>query len=91
MLACIRHEGELRFTSALLWLVHSYLGPQTKEWVWTWVSEAGKKGLEKQGIFEIDWQQKGGLDLIALTLESMEVRVIDAKKIPALRAAKVRH
>jgi hypothetical protein len=60
---------------------------QTRQRVWTWVSD-NEKNQDKQGIFEIDWQQRGGLDLIALTLESMEVCIIDVKKIPELQAAR---
>jgi hypothetical protein len=36
-------------------------------------------------VFEIGWQQKGGLDFMAMTLESEEVCVVDVQKIPELR------
>ena len=41
-------------------------------------------GTDKPGIYEIDWQQAGGHNRIALCLESEAVGIIDVTKIPEL-------
>lgn len=53
---------------------------QERKKVWSWRSET-----QKRGIFEIDWQQSGDVDRIALALESKKVGIIDISKIPALQ------
>ncbi|ETW86725.1 hypothetical protein HETIRDRAFT_306016 [Heterobasidion irregulare TC 32-1] len=60
------------------WL-HVY-DPHERKKVWSWRSET-----QKRGIFEIDWQQSGDVDRIALALESKKVGIIDISKIPALQ------
>ncbi|TDL28350.1 WD40 repeat-like protein [Rickenella mellea] len=53
----------------------------TKERVWSWYA-----GHDKPGIYEIDWQQKGGINRIAMCLESRAVGVVDVTRVPALMA-----
>ncbi|KAI0053435.1 WD40 repeat-like protein [Auriscalpium vulgare] len=60
------------------WL-HVY-SVKEQEKVWSWRSEP-----QKRSIFEIDWQQTGDIDRIAMALESRKVGVIDVKRLPALQ------
>ncbi|KAF7329882.1 hypothetical protein MKEN_00251900 [Mycena kentingensis (nom. inval.)] len=56
---------------------------KTRELQWSWFA-----GLDKPGIFEIDWitQLEKGVDRIALALECRAVAVVDLLKVPALQA-----
>lgn len=47
---------------------------------WSWYA-----GSEKPGIFEIDWQQSGNINRMALALESNQVGVVDVTRVPLLQ------
>ncbi|EPT01568.1 hypothetical protein FOMPIDRAFT_1036248 [Fomitopsis schrenkii] len=47
---------------------------------WSWYA-----GSEKPGIFEIDWQQAGNINRMALALESNQVGVVDVTRVPLLQ------
>ncbi|KAI0931269.1 hypothetical protein AcW1_001282 [Taiwanofungus camphoratus] len=47
---------------------------------WSWYA-----GSEKPGIFEIDWQQSGNINRMALALESHQVGVVDVTRVPLLQ------
>ncbi|CCL98106.1 uncharacterized protein FIBRA_00100 [Fibroporia radiculosa] len=47
---------------------------------WSWYA-----GSEKPGIFEIDWQQSGNINRMALALESNQVGVVDVTRVPFLQ------
>ncbi|GJE85862.1 WD40 repeat-like protein [Phanerochaete sordida] len=53
---------------------------KSREVKWSWRASG-----ERIAIFEIDWQQSGDLNRIALGLESGLVGVVDVAQIPALR------
>jgi transducin (beta)-like 1 len=42
-------------------------------------------GIEKPGVFEIDWQEHDGINRIALALECREVAVLDVTKIDVFK------
>ncbi|KAH8110643.1 WD40 repeat-like protein [Phellopilus nigrolimitatus] len=54
----------------------------TGKQVWSWYA-----GADKTGIYEIDWQQTGKLNRIAMCLESRAVGIIDVTRVPALMAS----
>ncbi|TFK56755.1 WD40 repeat-like protein [Heliocybe sulcata] len=49
----------------------------TKTWSWY-------AGVERPGIYEIDWQKHGEINRIALALEAQKVAVVDVTRIAAL-------
>lgn len=53
---------------------------QTREKRWSWFA-----GVEKPGVFEIDWQQHTGLNRITLALECRQLAVIDVTRVPELQ------
>jgi transducin (beta)-like 1 len=53
---------------------------QARKLTWSWFA-----GVEKPGVYEIDWQADENLDRIALALECWKVAVIDVSKVPALQ------
>lgn len=53
---------------------------KTREVKWSWHATT-----ERAAIFEIDWQQTGSLNRIALGLETGLVGIVDVSQIPALR------
>lgn len=59
-------------------------------WLYIYNIQTGAKiwsyyvGTDKPGIYEIDWQQTGKLNRIALCLESEAVGIIDVTKVPEL-------
>ncbi|KAI0295001.1 WD40-repeat-containing domain protein [Russula brevipes] len=56
-----------------------------KEKVWSWISEHPKRA-----IFEMSWQQhEGGVDRVALSLQSHKVGLIDLTRIPALQKSRI--
>ncbi|CAL1693992.1 unnamed protein product [Somion occarium] len=60
--------------------VHIY-DVKTHERKWSW--SAG----DRIGIFEIDWEQHGDVDRLALALQNFQVGIIDASRIPALKSS----
>ncbi|KAI0308326.1 WD40 repeat-like protein [Multifurca ochricompacta] len=57
---------------------------QEREKVWSWLSEH-----QKRAIFEMSWQQhEGGVDRVALALQSHKVGLIDLTRIPALQKSR---
>ncbi|KAI0066419.1 WD40 repeat-like protein [Artomyces pyxidatus] len=60
-------------------MLHIY-DVEAREKIWTWHSEG-----QKRSVFEIDWQQTGDIDRIAMGLESRKVGVIDVTRLPALQ------
>ncbi|KAJ7302109.1 WD40 repeat-like protein [Mycena albidolilacea] len=53
---------------------------KARKLTWSWFA-----GVEKPGVYEIDWQADENLDRIALALECWKVAVIDVSKVPALQ------
>ncbi|KZT02500.1 WD40 repeat-like protein [Laetiporus sulphureus 93-53] len=53
---------------------------KAKQKRWSWYA-----GSEKPGIFEIDWQQSGNINRMALALESNQVGVVDVTRVPLLQ------
>ena len=53
---------------------------QARQKRWSWYA-----GSEKPGIFEIDWQQTGNINRMALALESNQVGVVDVTRVPFLQ------
>ncbi|OCH96413.1 WD40 repeat-like protein [Obba rivulosa] len=72
-------DARLLATGAGDGLLHIY-DVKTREKRWTWDA-----GYTKPAIFEIDWQQTGSLNRLAVALESQEVAVVDINRIPSLQ------
>ncbi|KAJ3509698.1 hypothetical protein NLJ89_g5083 [Agrocybe chaxingu] len=49
--------------------------------VWSWYA-----GSDKPGVFEIDWQNRDGVNRIAMALECRQVAVLDVNKLPILQS-----
>jgi len=59
--------------------LHIYdLEAQKKTWSWF-------AGFHKPGIFELDWQQSGNINRIAMALERWSVGVVDVSRVDALQ------
>ena len=74
MVACVFHGGKCT-QMFLSFLLMSFIF-QTKEKVWSW-----HVGSDKLGVFEIDWQQSGKFDRIALALECRQLVIIDVSGV----------
>ncbi|EPQ60333.1 WD40 repeat-like protein [Gloeophyllum trabeum ATCC 11539] len=53
---------------------------QTAQRKWSWYA-----GVDKPGVYEIDWQRTGNVNRIAIALESRNVGVIDVTRIQVLQ------
>lgn len=65
--------------SLSLYLTTKILVSQTGRQVYAWYA-----GAERPGIYELDWQQTGKLNRIAMCLENRSVGIVDVSRVPAL-------
>jgi transducin (beta)-like 1 len=71
----------VKVTDAIFHARSSLQSTKTHARVWQWFA-----GLDKPGVFEIDWQlfRGGNFGRIAVALESRKVQVFDTRYIPEI-------